>query len=312
MLGVITPLEMIVGKEKWITICSVNWYSCVYLRVLFANLLSKAGCKEALKLLVIDNTNGNDKLLYELLREYPLEIIKNDPGNLTGSYGHASGLNTAMNNIATQYGLIVDPDVYVFKKNWDLFLIDLLDKEQAVAAGVAYPAWQLGKYHNFPSPVFCFFHSKQFGMLNPDWAPFEGKKNARIWDFIRRNILRGGIIINRKAYEKSSVMRKIGTRLEKVIGVCSKDTGWINAKKAAEREVKAITFQTLVKDAKNVNERFRNLADHFELYMHEDKPILAHKYSSAGKLWSTQKGRDDVYWRKCITQAEAARDFWRS
>lgn len=288
-------------KES-ITICAVSWYSYNYLVHLFDNLLEKAENKNLLTFLIIDNTNGQDVEIGKLTERFNGKIIKNDSKGLKGSYGHASGLNSAMEKLYTEYTLIVDPDIHIFKEKWDTFLVNLIKNNNFTAAGASYPRWQLGKYHNFPNPVFCFFKTEEYLKLNPDWTPFTANKVISLWDFFRRNFLRLGILINRRVYEKYYLVRKIWSNLEKIVGVCSRDTGWRIAKIAEKHKVKSITFDAVTNGETLIhkNEALAAIAREYELYCYENEPILTHKYSTCSILWKTKKSDDKDYWDECI------------
>ena len=286
--------------KELITICTVNWYSYKFLIHLFGNLYEKADNKSVLKFLIIDNTNGQDEKIKKLAEQFNSEIVKNDSKGLKGSYGHASGLNLAMKRIDTKFALVIDPDVYVFKEKWDTFLIDLIDNSNFIAAGVSYPKWQLGKYHDFPNPVFCFFKTREYLELNPDWMPFEANLILKAWDFIRRNTLRLGLLINRKTFENSKFIRNHWARLEKVIGICSKDTGWKIARNASKNNLKSITFNAALRSTIPKDSSFYEIAKEFELYYYNNEPVAAHKYSTSSILWKTGKGKSNDYWCKCI------------
>lgn len=292
--------------DNSITICSVNWHSSALLEELFRNLISKAEKPERLQFLIIDNTNGQDNLEKINNNFQNVTIINNNPGRLKGSLAHSSGLNIGMKNIKTPYALILDPDVHIFKKNWDSFLISILNRN-IIAAGTVYPDWQLGKYHNFPNPVFCFFKTDDFLKFQPDWTPFARNKLFQVWDFIRRNILRFSILINRNAYGKYAFVRKIWPSYEKLIGVCSKDTGWKNAKKAKQLSIGSELFKAVLANDKlpqSESDSYKQLASQFELYYYKNEPILTHKYSTSSAVWKTQKGFNMNFWRECIDEFE--------
>ncbi len=286
-----------------VTICTVNWYSYKFLKDLFESLIQKAQFPSNLRFLIIDNTNGKDQQLDKLKEICPnLEIVPNNTAGTKGSVAHAIGLNLAMSKINTKYALVADPDTYILKDKWDVFLINLLNSNNTVAVGVSFPIWQLGKYHNFPNPVFSFFRTQDYLSLNPDWTPFVKSKVISIWDFLRRNFLRMGIIINRRSYTKCKLIRIIWSRLEKIVGVCSKDTGWRIAEKAKKNNIKAITFNPVMdtKTIKGLNSDLIKIAKEYELYTYKDEPVLAHKYSTGSKIWLTDKGGDEKLWVQCI------------
>ena len=108
-------------------------------------------------MVIVDNTNGKDTGLKEL--EYlasDINIIKNNGEGLQRSISHASALDKGLRYVDTKYCLIIDPDTYIFKSDWDTFcLSNLIEKN--VVIGAPYPEWKIGKVHDFPSVIFLCF-----------------------------------------------------------------------------------------------------------------------------------------------------------
>jgi len=279
-----------------------------FLEPLFSNLNKKAKWPRKIKYLVIDNTNGEDKQLPALKQKnLNLTICPNNTKGEKGSFAHSLGLNTAMDKLETEYGLIVDPDIHIFKDNWDSFCIDIINNEGCFAVGTTYPQWQLGKYHNSPNPVFCFFKSEDYKTINADWTAYSKNPFVNFFNFCRRQILRFGIFINRKRYQKYPAVRKIFGSLEQIIGVCSNDTGSKIASKAKRNNLKAILFKAILPDDELItgkSDSIINLAEQFELYYYNKEPILTHRYSTGSKIWKTQKGHDLKFWKQQITNLE--------
>jgi len=292
-----------------LTVITVNWHSMEFLEPLFTNLNKKAKWPRKIKYFVIDNTNCKDKQLPALKhKNLNLTIYPNDPKGEKGSSAHALGLNTAMDKLETEYGLIVDPDIHIFKNNWDSLCIDIIENQGCSVVGATYPQWQLGKYHNFPNPVFCFFKTDDYKTINADWTAYSKSPLINFFNFCRRQILRLGILINRRRYQKYPAVRKMFGFLEHIIGVCSNDTGSRIASKAKRNNMKAILFQAVLPDDEIIagkSDSFINLAEQFELYCYNKEPVLTHRYGSASKIWKTQKGKDTLLWRKCIEELES-------
>ncbi|MDD5064776.1 MAG: hypothetical protein PHQ35_08485 [Phycisphaerae bacterium] len=290
-----------------ITIAAVNWYSCAYLEKLLNNLLDKAGIPDRLRFVIVDNTNSKDETIEKLKEKFQtVTIIKNDPGSLKGSPAHAHGLNVVMKNIKTPYALILDPDVHILKKNWDVFLTNLINQNNIFTLGVSYPPWKLGMYHNFPNPVFCFFETKRHFEFAPDWSAYDVNKFTIYWDFVRRNFLRLGTYINRRRFENSKFIRMVWPCIEKIVGLCSRDTGWRRAQKAKKSKVKTIIFEAKVVPSEEFkpDDPYSNMAKYFELYYYQNEPILAHKASTNSPVFKTDKSSDKDMWEKCIAQIE--------
>ena len=294
------------------TILTVNWNCSAMIEQFMANALSKADKSDKLKLLVIDNTNGSDGLIYKLPEKcaIPCEIHKLDTNGLSGSRGHAAGLDLGLGLIDTEYTLVVDPDIYIFKDKWDSFCIDLLSKTGSVAVGVPYPPWKTGKYHNFPSPPFSFFRTDFLKDINATWKPFASSRTGHFCHFLLRQIGRLGPIVTRKTFTHSAMIRCYSKFAEKALGIFSHDTGCIIAATAKRKGSKSIVFDTVTENdihlvPESGLEVFKELAGHYELFYFQGSPFLVHKYGSGGIPWRTERGHDEANWRKTIEQMEA-------
>ena len=124
-------------QPKMITIISVSYNSGKHLGRLFENLNVKAKQKNILKYLVVDNTNGQDQQLKNFFPDnMDLTIIQNNGKYIQRSISHASGLDAGLKESDTEYTLIIDPDVHVFRSNWDSLCIDYLNKrEKRIVSG---------------------------------------------------------------------------------------------------------------------------------------------------------------------------------
>lgn len=295
--------------QPGLTVCTVNWFSTELIESLFLNLNTKAMFPEKIEYLVIDNTDGKDASVSCLMEMgLPLKIYQHNTKGETGSFAHASGLNFAMGILETEFALVVDPDVYVFKDNWDSFAVEELNSKGCSAIGTTYPRWQLGKYHNFPNPVFCLFKTRDYKIFNADWTPYSRNPLVTFGNFFKRQILRCGIFISRKRYQKFPAVRKPWTFLERLIGVCSHDTGCRIAEHATRNNIRSILFTAVLPDdtvSGNKADAFKELAQEFELYYYQNEPVLTHKYSSCNKVWRTDRGSDTNLWHECVERFQS-------
>ncbi len=293
-----------------ITIVIVNWYSTEFIDRLLDNLIDKAGNPGQLKVIVVDNTNGKDQSIRNITtHKIKPDLKKVDPGKLVSSYGHAFALNYAMKLIDTEYCLVVDPDIHVFKEHWDTFCVSKLDNGDCLAIGAPYPFWKTGKYHNFPSPPFCFFRTASLEQLESDWTPFSSHTIVNKLIFITRQIGRLGCIINRKRVQNSKFWRTISLMMEKVFGVFSQDTGWRIAREANEKSLKSIVFEAVFAPDKQLiddvdQETIESITKEYELYSYEGHLTVVHKYGTGGSLWKTTHGSSTDHWLACIDKIE--------
>ncbi len=280
--------------DKAITVVSVSWRSGMFLRRLFANLLSQADFPDSIHFLVADNTNGEDRDIATL--DVPrLELV---PVDVTGEYmsvAHAIGLNTLMQRITTPFMLIVDPDVIVLCKGWDSKLREVIQSEGVVAAGAPYPPWKLGKYHDFPSPPFAFWRTDVILSLDPDWQPYAREVGPRFWDMVRRQFMQLSKFWDRRVRQMPARQYELGWQLERWFGVVSKDTGWEIADRARQHGHRALVFQAIhavdqLSDL-SVAQRniYREMVAEFEVYNYQGQPFVAH-------MQTTQRGFSFALW----------------
>ena len=295
-----------------ITIITVNWFSAGLIEALLANMSQKARNPDCLRMMVIDNTNSEDELLRQIeTSQIQVEIHPLDSAGLVGSRGHAFALNHAIDKLTTEFAVIVDPDIHIFAQSWDSLCIGALGKHDAVAIGAPYPFWKIGRYHDFPSPPFCFFRTEVIKDMQSDWTPYSSSTLGRCWIFAVRQLGRLGGFINRRRYEQSPLLRRYAAFAETHLGTFSRDSGWRIAAEARRKGLKSILFENVLPDRMDLApsdglEAFGDLAREYELYYYDNKPILTHKYGTAGRPWRTQKGADEKYWRKAIETFEKA------
>ncbi len=294
-----------------ITIVTVNWHSTSWIRRLLHNLLRRSSGDHALRPLILDNTNGADSDLANIDPSgMACRIQPIDCRELTGSKAHAFALNTAMNMVETEFVLVVDPDVHVFAAGWDCLCIESLNQSNAWAIGAPYPRWKVGKYHDFPSPVFCFFCRDLATHIPMDWRPYNDCLGCNAGVFVLRQLGRLGGWLNRRRYEHSPAARSYARFAERTLGTFSRDTGWRIAHAARQRKLAPILFEDILPQATAsldapADPVWAELAGEFELFACDNRPILVHRYGTGGRPWRTPKGNDESFWLACIDKAEA-------
>ena len=290
--------------EKCITVVSVSWYSSEHLKRLTENLLCKAEYPEKVRFLIIDNTAEADAELAGALTDVPsMEIESNDSQSSQRSIAHASALDKALPLVQSQYLLVVDPDVHVFRVGWDRFCIGEVESGK-VAVGAPYPRWKLGKIHDSPSVVFFFGKTKWFNSVSGGWYPFPSFL-FRGWNFVVRKIVRLFGLATRRRLETSGLMRDITRWLEKLTGVTSPDTGWRYSKAAIEPGTKRTLFDTEYgTNGRSAGTGLSRLAEDFELFLYHDKPFLTHLYSSGISYYRTNNSENPNVWLSAIQEAE--------
>jgi hypothetical protein len=277
-----------------ITVISVSWHSAEFLRDLFARLLALAEQPDTIRLLVADNSGGQDAEL-SALDDPRLTIL---PVTVSGEHlsaAHAIGLNAAMAHVDSPYLLITDPDIAVLRSSWDTALCEMVADEKVVAVGAPYPGWKLGKYHDFPSPPFAFWRTAALKALDPDWRPYSRTAARRSVDFVLRQAFWIPKGIDRHVLRLPQRQFKAGRWAERLVGIVSKDTGWEIADRARRRGWSARVFDVVnepeelsaLSPAQQAN--YRSLISQFELYSCAGRPFVAH-------LQSSQRGFSFALW----------------
>jgi hypothetical protein len=275
--------------QNQITVISVSWRSTGFLQDMLAGLLALADRPDAIRLLIADNTDGNDPDLARL-RFPDLTIRPVDVAGTRMSVAHALGLNALLPHVETRYTLIIDPDVAVFAAGWDTTLIAALDDPNTVAVGAPYPPWKLGKYHDFPSPPFAFWQTNSLMALKPDWRPYGRTLARRVIDFALRQTFWIPRVIDRYVLRLPRRRFKISRWNERLTGVVSKDTGWEVAQRARRRGWRSRVFDVLSPDeVKSMvpgdqGAAYAALAGEFELYAWAGEPFLTHRNPTLTQL----------------------------
>ncbi len=290
--------------KKFITVVSVSWYSSEHLKRLTENLLLKAENPEKVRFLIIDNTTGADVELAGALIGVPsIEIKFHDPQSSQRSIAHASALDRALPLVQTQYLLVIDPDVHVFRIGWDRFCIGEVESGK-VAVGAPYPQWKLGKIHDSPSVVFFFGKTEWFNSVSGGWYPFPSFLFLG-WNFLVRKIVRLFGFATRRRLESSVLMRSITKWLEKLTGVTSPDTGWRYSKAAIEPDIERTLFDAeYVTDGSSASAGLSRLAEDFELFLYRGEPFLTHLYSSGISYYRTNNSENPNVWLSAIQESE--------
>ena len=300
--------------EFQITIIIVNWYSTRYLSYLINNLLKQAADPNNIKILIVDNTYGEDKLVKQIAGGN-VKIILNDPSPFHYSMAASLGMMKGFSRIDTEYGLIIHPDCMIFAKDWDTILRQTLQKEDVVSIGAPYAPWLLGKYHDYPGPHFNFFKMEEMRSLGFDLRNWPENFRMAITYLVGRQVVRLGGVATKDRLRKNTMLRKITIAIEEKLGIVSTDTGWrhsINVKKSGKK-VKLFTiadpdeFQEYKE-----NERifFSNIANKYELYMWDNKPFVAHLYSTNSRGNSSINNEDrKLKWFSVIEQNEFITEY---
>ena len=291
------------SNTKNISVVLVNWFSSDHILRVISNLQKKAYNSDDLFFIIIDNTNGKDKKLYKLISQLNKTIIiPYFPKSKQRSISHSLGLDRAMRELTSIYTLIIDPDTYIFQKNWDLFCINKI-KDGDIAIGAAYPNWKLGKVHNFPSPIFFFSKTDWILTEKTSWFPYPNKLK-RLSNFFLRKFVRLFGLATRKRLNNNIIIKTLSYYLESFTGISSPDTGHQFYIKAKKNNLNSTIFKSynFLENQNKYNDKLIKLSNEFELYFYNNTPFFTHQYSSNIFYYKMSNNPDN--WIKYIQELE--------
>lgn len=286
----------------------VSWHSTDWIMPLIHNLLDKADAPEQLAFTLVDNTGGKDDTLKTAAAQLPrTQLIPCTPDTSQRSIAHAQGIAKGFESVTEPWCLLADPDIHLFREGWDTWCRTQLFENNATAAGAPYPPWKLGKYHHFPSPVFCAMHTARIRVLGADWHPFSRYRTGKLASSILRKIVRGAGLLNRRTLTRHPSLRTLAHALEQLTGTSAPDTGYQLAKAARQHNHLSPCLQTeWDATAPSLPQApcWHTLATQYELYTENGTPFLTHKYNSSVWLWRTPKGDDASCFRETCQACE--------
>lgn len=288
----LSPCSTMTSLAKKTNVLTVSWYSGEWISHLVNNLESKASHPDRLEFTIIDNTNGNDKDLASALRKSSkARILHFASKSSQPSRAHASAITFGLSAINDSWCVLFDPDVYVFQHGWDQWCRSKILDEGYIAAGAPYPPWKLGKYHDFPSPIFAAMNLARIQALNATWEPFFSSSLGLAYSFVMRKLFRAGGFLNRTRLTHSTSWRQIAYLGERLAGVYAPDTGYRIAAAANRHNTTAYCLKTDW-DGETVNTAgspcWRNLANAYELFTECGRPFAAHCYGSSMRQWRSR------------------------
>ena len=293
-----------------VTVIVTSFFSSKHISRLFKNLYEKADQPERLHFLIVDNTNGKDKNISSIINNYDnSNLVLSSGENRQRSISHSIALDRGLKSASTTYTLIIDPDVYIFKKHWDTFFINKLKNNKKSVLGAPYPQWKIGKVHDFPSVVFLFFKTLEIKRYNTSFYPFP-KNVVRLKNSIIRKFIRFGVIGNKNFLNKYLTLRKITEKLEKYTGITSPDTGNKIIEVLRKNNFISICFEAKYSNDIKRESKIFSLAHEFEAFFLNDELIMTHMYGSGVFYWRTRRGSDIKYWINLITQIEKSKEAY--
>lgn len=269
------------AHQPKITVISASYYESGLLRGLIENLVATAESR-ALSFLLCDNTNGADVELQALASD-TVRVLPLDQGKAVMSRRHGSALTQGFAQVDSELCVVVDADCRVLCRGWDRRCQEAL-RDGCVAVGAPFPPWKLGKYHDYPGPHFAFFRTAAIRQAGGDWRPDADGVVASVRDFLLRQLLLMAYCADAWVLDRDPRHHQLAARVERWLGVISKDTGWRIARGVRERRWRAEVFEPLRSHGdvralvRSAHDRavLGRLADEFELYVWNGQPMVTH------------------------------------
>lgn len=155
-----------------LTICTVSYRSASLLD-LNLSLTRQLNPTANFRWLIVDN--NNDFQRRTPIDEKNVEVIQGDPcinqGSLKGSYHHAQALNKALSFISTRYLLVIDPDFFIFQKDWVHAVLSHMSENDLTFWGAPYYPNLTWKRRYFPTVSCMLIDLEKVAREKLDFTP---------------------------------------------------------------------------------------------------------------------------------------------
>lgn len=155
-----------------LTICLVSYRSASLLD-LNLSLTRELNHAENFHWLIVDNNgdfpNGAPQ------GERNIQVIPGDPcvnqGRLKGSYHHAQALNKGLESVSTRFLLVLDPDFFIFRRDWVKTLLAHMIAQNLSFFGAPYYPDLTWKRRYFPTVSCMLIDLEKVGRGRLDFTP---------------------------------------------------------------------------------------------------------------------------------------------
>lgn len=155
-----------------LTICTVSYRSASMLNLNLI-LTRELNPFANFRWLVVDNAGDFDGRLLTDMQE--VTLISGDPclnqGKFKGSYHHAQALNKAMRLISTRYLMVIDPDFFLFQKDWIKEILAYMSENGLSFWGAPYYPDLTWKRRYFPTVSCMLIDLQRIPLAALDFTP---------------------------------------------------------------------------------------------------------------------------------------------
>ncbi|MCB0104092.1 MAG: glycosyltransferase [Anaerolineales bacterium] len=155
-----------------LTICAVSYRSASLLD-LNLSLTRKLNTTGSYRWLIVDN--NNDFPTGSLTGEEDVQLLQGEPcvneGALRGSYHHAQALNKALQHVSTRYLLVIDPDFFIFHRDWINEVLNHMSENGLSFWGAPYYPDLTWKRRYFPTVSCMLIDLEKTGKELLDFTP---------------------------------------------------------------------------------------------------------------------------------------------
>lgn len=155
-----------------VTICTVSYRSASLLD-LNLTLTRELNPVADFRWLIVDN--NNDFQGRNPFDDQMVQVIQGDPcinhGPLKGSYHHAQALNKALDLVTTRYLLVLDPDFFIFQRDWINKVLAYMSENHLSFWGAPYYPNLTWKRRYFPTVSCMLIDLKRVAREALDFSP---------------------------------------------------------------------------------------------------------------------------------------------
>ena len=156
----------------------------LYVNFLMKTIENTVSDKKRIEFILgINKPNVDRESLLKYKDVFNIKII-DALSNEHGSMGHGHCLDKILEQMSSEYGMIVDCDVAFLEKDWDVKLINELDDKKIIIGAATESNHH--HYYNFPFTIMVLFKTKILKTLNVSFKPklvdiILTEKNAKLF-----------------------------------------------------------------------------------------------------------------------------------
>lgn len=153
-----------------LTLCTVSFHSGEFIE-LNERLTRSLNPDADVRWIVAENSPPESPARVELRDRPEMMLVEGVNGDHRPTYHHTLALAKCIDRARTRFVAVIDPDLFVVRRNWVSALTGHIQQRGLSFIGVPWHPQSSGKYRYFPAVHFCVFDLERFPKQEIDFRP---------------------------------------------------------------------------------------------------------------------------------------------